>query len=181
MNMDIQEIRQDQRFISNAYRVNKYIDNGFSERAKSLVTNHAIAGAICLALPLFGLDNILYLVVLWHMYYKLCDLANKAFGDNKTKSFIGAIIVNVIIVSILELACNILPVAGGIIGGLVIAYIAIKLSGAAYLKALEYLHNGDVAERYDFRFNQWQSSLPTSNPTYTEIPPIPSIPPAHLE
>ncbi len=85
------------------------------------------------------------------MYYKLCDLANKSFGSNKAKSFIGAIIVNVIVASLLELACNVLPIVGGIIGGFIIGFASIKISGAAYLKALEIAHNGNVAERYNFK------------------------------
>ncbi len=149
--MDLQEINDDRKMISGANKLNNLIDRGFSERAKSLVTNHSIIGGISLALPLFGLDNILYIVVLWHMYYKLCDLANKSFGSNKAKSFIGAIIVNVIVASLLELACNVLPIVGGIIGGFIIGFASIKISGAAYLKALEIAHNGNVAERYNFK------------------------------
>lgn len=148
--MDLQEINDDRRMLSAANKLNNVVDKGFSENAKNLVTNHAVIGGIALALPLFGVDNILYIIALWHMYYKLCDLANKSFGSNKTKSFLGAVIVNIIVASILELACNILPFVGGIIGGMIIGFASIKISGAAYLKALEIAHNGNVAERYTF-------------------------------
>lgn len=72
--MDLQELNDDRRMISNANKLNNLIDCGFSERAKSLVTNHAVIGGIALALPLFGFDNIVYLIVLWHMYYDLCNV-----------------------------------------------------------------------------------------------------------
>ncbi|MDE7422039.1 MAG: hypothetical protein K2N35_17775 [Muribaculaceae bacterium] len=148
--MDLQELNDDRKMISGANKLNNLIDRGFSDRAKSLVTNHSIIGGIALALPLMGFDNIVYLIVLWHMYYGLCELANKSFGSNKTKSFVGAIIVNLIVATVLELACNVIPVVGGIIGGFIIGFASIKISGAAYLKALEIAHNGNVAERYSF-------------------------------
>ena len=148
--MDIQELNDDRKMISGANKLNNIIDRGFSDRAKSLVTNHSIIGGIALALPLFGFDNIVYLIVLWHMYYGLCDLANKSFGSNKTKSFVGAVIVNLIVATALELVCNVVPVVGSIVGGFIIVFASIKISGAAYLKALEIAHDGNVAERYTF-------------------------------
>lgn len=148
--MDFNELNTDRKTFNAAKKVDGYINQGFTQQAEKLVTNHAIVGAIALALPLFGLDNIIYLIALWHMYVGLCDLARKSFGANMTKSFVGAVIVNVLVASVLELICNILPVAGGIIGGAIIGYISIKISGASYLKALEIAHSGDVAERYSF-------------------------------
>lgn len=152
--MEIQEMNDDRKMISGAVKVNSLIDRGFSDRAKSVVNNHAWIGAIALALPLFGLDNIIYIIALWHMYFKLCELAKQSFGANKTKSFIGAAIVNVIVASVLELACNALPIIGGIIGGAIIGFVSIKISGAAYLKALEILHNGNVSETYSLKRNR---------------------------
>ena len=148
--MDLQELNDDRKMIAGANKLNNLIDRGFSDRARTVVTNHSIIGGIALALPLFGFDNIVYLIVLWHMYYDLCDLAQKSFGSNKTKSFVGAIIVNLIVATVLELLFNVIPVVGGIIGGFIIGFASIKISGAAYLKALEIAHNGNVAEKYTF-------------------------------
>ncbi|MBD5365024.1 MAG: hypothetical protein HDR79_08790 [Bacteroides sp.] len=152
--MDFEELNSDRKAINTASKIDGYINRGFSEQAQSLVNSHAIVGAIALALPLFGLDNILYLIALWHMYVGLCDLARKSFGSNMTKSFIGAVIVNVLVASVLELAFNVIPFVGGIIGGAIVGYLSIKISGASYLKALEIAHGGDVAERYSFSNNQ---------------------------
>lgn len=155
--MDFNELNTDRKAINAANKIDGYINRGFTQQAQTLVNNHAIVGAIALALPLFGLDNIIYLIALWHMYVGLCDLARKSFGTNMTKSFIGAVIVNILVASVLELACNVLPFVGGIIGGAIIGYISIKISGASYLKALEIAHGGDVAERYTFsNFKQKQ-------------------------
>lgn len=152
--MDFNELNTDRRTFNAAKKIDGYINQGFSQQAEKLVTNHAIIGAISLALPLFGLDNIIYAITLWHMYVGLCNLARKSFGTNMTKSFVGAVIVNILVASVLELACNILPVAGGMIGGAIIGFMSIKISGASYLKVLEIAHNGDVAEHYTFSNNQ---------------------------
>ena len=152
--MDFDELNADRKAINAANKIDGYINRGFTQQAQTLVNNHAIVGAIALALPLFGLDNIIYLIALWHMYVGLCNLARKSFGTNMTKSFIGAVIVNVLVASVLELACNALPFVGGIIGGAIIGFMSIKISGAAYLKALEIAPGGDVAERYTFSNNQ---------------------------
>lgn len=115
-----------------------------------MVNNHAIGGAIVFALPLFGFDNVIYAIILWHMYVKICDLAKKSFGTNVIKSFVGAVIVNIIVASLLELICNCFTFLGGMIGGAIIGFVSIKVSGAAYLKTLEIAHSGKVAERYTF-------------------------------
>lgn len=72
------------------------------------------------------------------------------FGSNKAKSFFGEIIVNVIVTSLLELACNVIPVVGSIIGGFIIGFASIKTSSMEYLKTLEIVHSGNLTERYNY-------------------------------
>lgn len=157
--MDLQELNDDRRIISASDKVNQYIDRGFSEQARSLVNICAIIGGIALALPLLGLDNIVYAVVLWTMYARLCALAKKSFGANLTKSFIGGFVVNLIVSGALELLLSFIPVVN-FIGAFFIGAISIKVSGAAYLKALEYIHNGNVAERYRFNNSENRQQFP---------------------
>lgn len=163
--MDVQELNHDRKLLSGATKINKIIDRGFSIQAQSCVNNHAIGGAAIYALPLFGLDNIIYAIVLWHMYISLCKLAGKTFGSNVSKSFIGGFIVNILVSSLLELACNVLPIVGGIIGGAVIGFFSIKISAALYLKGLEITHHGNVAEKFSFR----------NNPPLTPPPPFTKV------
>lgn len=167
--MDFKELNDDRKIISSSMKFNRYIDNGFSTQAKSIVNTHSILGAIAFALPLFGLDNIIYAGVLWHMYFSLCSLAKKSFNDNRAKSFIGAVIVNFIIASVIELILSFIP-GVGIIGAAVTGFFSIKISGAAYLKTLEYLHNGNVAEKYNF--GSTTSAIPPV-PNSNYVPPIP--------
>lgn len=147
--MDLQELNQDRKIASAANKVDKIIDRGFSDKARSIVNQSAWIGAIALAFPLFGLDNILYGIVLWGMYVRICSLAKQSFGQNMTKSFIGGFIVNLLVSGLLELLLS--PFPGlNFVGAFVVGFLSIKISGAAYLKALEILHNGNVSEKYDF-------------------------------
>lgn len=147
--MNFQEINQDRRVMSTAGKMEKYLDAGFSSRAKTSVNNHAITAGIALALPLFGLDNIIYIVTLWHMYSSLCSLAGKSFYSNFWKSIISGFLVNIIVCTFLEWVVSFIPLFG-FLGAFIIGYASIKLSGAAYLKVLESMHNGNVNERYSF-------------------------------
>lgn len=57
-----------------------------STETRKTVTNYAIAGGLTFALPLSGLDNIIYAIILWSMYASIARKAGKAFGSNVTKT-----------------------------------------------------------------------------------------------
>ncbi|MBD5386925.1 hypothetical protein HDR70_03445 [bacterium] len=129
--------------------VDRYIDKGFSERAKKKVSNYALGGGLAFALPLFGLDNIIYMIILWGMYSGLSKIACETYHSSRTKNFIGGFIVNIIVASAIELALSFIPVVGWV-GAFLVGYLSLKISGAAYLSALEVLYQGKVNERYNY-------------------------------
>ena len=137
------------QFSPEAAYMDKYIDKGFSKRAKKSVTSHAVCGGIVLALPAFGLDSIVYMIILWHMYSALSGMARESFKSSRTKNFIGAFIVNIIVTIGIDLVLSFLPVLGWI-GAFFVGYLSLKVSGAAYLSALELLYQGEVRERYSY-------------------------------
>ena len=146
--MDFQELNQDRKIVNVGNQIDNIIDKGFSEKAKSVVNNHALIAGVILALPAFGFDNILYAIVLWDMYSSLCKLAGRSFRNNLVKSFVGGFIVNLIVTSIIELMVSFIPIANFILA-FAIGYLSIKFSGAAYLKVIETMHGGNVNERYN--------------------------------
>lgn len=145
--MDLVELDQDRRALNTTQKLNNRIDAGFSKKAKSVVSTRAIIGGIAFAFPLFGLDNIIYCIVLWNMYITLAKMARPT-GSNIVKSFIGGFLVNIIISSIIELGVSFIPI-GGIIISFLVGYLSIKISGAAYLKVIEGMFSGKVQEKYD--------------------------------
>lgn len=56
-----------------------YGDKLFDKDTAKIVRNDAFWGAIVASLPLFGIDWIIYCIILWHMYSSLCDRAHKKF------------------------------------------------------------------------------------------------------
>ena len=102
-----------------------------------------------MVIPLWGIECILYAVVLWGMYAELCKLAKVPFWSNFFTSVLGGFIVNVIVVFILNLILDFIPVAGWI-GAAVVGYCATLFSGCAYLEVLASLHKrGKVKERFN--------------------------------
>lgn len=129
--------------------VDRYIDKGFSKRARKKVSMCAFWGGLAFALPLFGLDNIIYMIILWGMYSSLSKMACEAYHSSRTKNFIGGFIVNFLVASAIELALSFIPVVGWV-GAFLVGYLSLKISGAAYLSALEVLYQGNVSERYNY-------------------------------
>ena len=129
--------------------VDRYIDKGFSKRARKKVSMCAFLGGLAFALPLFGLDNIIYMIILWGMYSSMSKMACEAYHSSRTKNFIGGFIVNFLVASAIELALSFIPVVGWV-GAFLVGYLSLKISGAAYLSALEVLYQGKVNERYNY-------------------------------
>lgn len=52
---------------------------GLSEKVQSCVKSCSLIAAIIMVIPLWGIECILYAVVLWGMYAELCKLAKVPF------------------------------------------------------------------------------------------------------
>ena len=133
------------------YAVDRGADRGLSERMKSCIKTHAWWGAIIMALPLFGLDAIIYAIVLWGMYGKISSLSGVPFKGNAMSNILGGFIVNIVIVFILNLILDFI-IGFGWIGSAIVGYWATKLSGQAYVEVLVQLHGRDkVREHLDYQ------------------------------
>ncbi len=124
-------------------------DNGtMSERAKSCVTGRAWAGAIVMAIPMFGLEVLVYSIVLWGMYLKLSSIAGVQFRKNFISNVLGGFIVNILIMFGLNLVLDFLMFFGWI--GIGIAgYLATYLSGVAYIEFLTEFHGNNNSDNGD--------------------------------
>ena len=124
-------------------------DASLSNEVSKIIKQHSLYGAICMVLPLWGLETLIYIPVLWGMYVKLCDKAKVPFWSNFVTSILGGFIVNVIVVIILNFILDFIPLAGWIASAL-IGYCATLFSGCAYLETLAALHErGRVKERFN--------------------------------
>ncbi len=164
------------------YAVNRGADRGLSERMKSCIKSYSWWGAIIMALPLFGLDTIVYAIVLWSMYGKISSLSGVPFSGNAMKNILGGFIVNIVIVFVLNMVLDFIMFFGWI-GSAVIGYFATKLSGQAYVEVLVQLHGrNNVREHLDYQEfqNGFRGKKSTQElPSYSESEESQSYPISH--
>lgn len=108
-------------------------DKMFDDDTAKIVRNHALIGSIVMALPLFGLDWIIFVVILWHMYSSLCERANRKldFGN-----IIIGLIVNLAIAIVIDLVLTFIPVIGWF-GTAFIVYLQFYLSGKSFVETIK--------------------------------------------
>ena len=111
------------------YIAEKLANKMFEKEVFKIIKRHAAAGAIVMMLPLLGLDWIIYCVVLWHMYYAICEKLDTEL--NFSNIAIG-FFVNIIIAIILDLIFTFLPFLTAFI-----VYAQFYLSGKAFVESLK--------------------------------------------
>ena len=130
--------------------VSRGADRGLSERMTSCIKSYSWWGAVIMALPLFGLDTLIYAIVLWSMYGKISSLSGVPFSGHAMKNILGGFIVNILIVFVLNMVLDFILVFGWI-GSAIVGYWGTKLSGQAYVEVLVQLHGrGNVREHMDY-------------------------------
>ena len=121
------------------YALHQGINSSMSQRVKSCVNTRSILGAIVLAVPLWGLDVLIYAIILWGMYISLSRIAGVPFWKNFLSNAIGGYIVNLVILFLVNLVADWIAFFGWV-GMAVIGYFATKYSGAAYIEVLARIH-----------------------------------------
>lgn len=110
-----------------------YGDKMFDKDTAKIVRNHAFWGALIMALPLFGLDWIIYCCILWDMYSSLCKRANKKLNIN---TIITGVIVNILIAIALDTVLSFVPVIGWLGTGFVV-YLQFYFSGKSFIETIK--------------------------------------------
>lgn len=86
-----------------------------------------------MALPLFGLDLIIFCVILWDMYSALCKRANKKLDAS---SIIVGIIINIVIALIIDCVLTFIPIIGWLGTGFLV-YLQFYLSGKSFIETIK--------------------------------------------
>lgn len=110
-----------------------YGDKMFDQDTAKIVRKHAFWAAIVMALPLFGLDWIIFCFILWHMYSSLCERANKKLD---IRNIIVALIVNVLIGIAIDFALSFIPIIGWLGTGFIV-YLQFYFSGKSFLETIK--------------------------------------------
>ena len=107
-------------------------DKMFEKDMASIVSNHSLWGAIILALPLFGLEWIVFVCILWDMYGDLCKKCGRKFTFG---SLTVGIVVNIIVAFIIDALLTFIPVIGWL-GTSFIVYLQFYSSGKGFIETL---------------------------------------------
>lgn len=115
-------------------KIAKYVGGGMfpEEDMLKIVHAHAAIAAVVLALPLFGIDWIVFVGVLWHMYSALSEKVGVPFGCS---SVVVGIIVNIAIAIGVDVVGTFIPVLGWLTTAGIV-YLQFYLSGKAYIETL---------------------------------------------
>lgn len=119
--------------------IEKFLDGSLDDEIKAEIRKRGLIGGICMAIPLWGIETIVYAIVLWGTYSKISQISTVPFKENAVKNIVGGFIVNLIVVFLLALVLDFIPVFGWV-GSFAVGYISILLSGLGYVKMLKAMH-----------------------------------------
>jgi len=119
--------------IGQGYVFKKVGDKMFDQDTAKIVKKHAFWGALILSLPLQVFDMIVFIIILWHMYSKLCERANTTLHIG---NIIVGLIINIIIAVVIDWLLFAIPVIGWLGTGFVV-YLQFYLSGKGYISTLK--------------------------------------------
>ena len=110
----------------------KWGDKMFEEDIAKTVKRRAFWGALIMALPLFGLEWIVFTIILWNMYSALSE---KVGTKLKFGTIAVGFIVNIVVAIAIDALFTLLPVLGWLGTGFLV-YLQFYLSGKMYIETL---------------------------------------------
>lgn len=123
--------------------IESFVEGAFDNEIKSAVRTRAVIAGIVMAVPLWGIETIVYIVCLWSTYRKICDVGHVPFRENFVKNVLSGIITNVLVTFVLGLLMDLIPVVGWI-ASFALGYISLYLSAMGYVKVLKKFHGNKL-------------------------------------
>lgn len=119
--------------------VSRFLEGALDPEINSTIQVRGLLGGVCMAIPFWGLETIIYAIVLWGTYVKISKISGVPFRSNIVTNVIGGFIVNIAVNAVLSFALDFIPVLGWI-GAFIIGYLSILISGGSYVKMLKVIH-----------------------------------------
>lgn len=120
-------------------KLDQFLDGALDSELKSVIRKRAIIGGLCMAIPLWGIETIVYAIVLWGTYKEVSRISTVPFKDHLWQNIGGAVALNILIGIVSGIILDMIPVFGWIVQ-FVIGFASITISGMAYIKVLKALH-----------------------------------------
>lgn len=154
-----------QDYLNAARRVESFMEGALDKEIASQVKSRAIIGGLCMAIPLYGLELIIYGICLWGEYGKISQISGVPFKNHAVRNIIGGFILNLIVTFVLNLVLELIPgLILSSIGGFVVGYASLEISGMGYVKMLKRLHGNKA--KADLNIQRGIAHL-QNNPNYT--------------
>lgn len=133
----------DKTYAQLARYIESFVDGAFDSEIKSAVRTRAVIAGIVMAVPLWGIETIVYFFCLWGAYKKICDIGHVPFRENFIKNVLSGLITNVIVTFVLGLLMDLIPVVGWL-ASFALGYISLYLSAMGYVKILKKFHGNKL-------------------------------------
>ena len=144
--------------------IERFVDGAFDNEIKKAVRTRAVIAGVVMAVPLWGIETIVYIICLWGAYKKICDIGHVPFRENFVKNVLSGIITNVLVTFVLGLLMDLIPVVGWV-ASFALGYISLYLSAMGYLKVLKKFHGDKL--KADLNIQRGMANL-QNNPNYTD-------------
>jgi hypothetical protein len=144
--------------------IESFVEGAFDSEIKSAVRTRAVIAGIVMAVPLWGIETIVYFFCLWGTYKKICDIGHVPFRENFIKNVLSGIITNVLVTLVLGLLMDLIPVVGWV-ASFALGYISLYLSAMGYVKILKRFHGNKL--KTDLNIQRGMSYL-QNNPSPTD-------------
>ena len=131
----------DRTYIKAADKIEKFMEGALDKEISAQIKRRAIVGGLCMAIPLYGLETIIYAICLWGEYGKISEISGVPFRKHAVRNIVGGFILNLIVTFVLNLIMDLIPgLIISSIGGFVVGYTSLEISGMGYVKMLQRLH-----------------------------------------
>lgn len=119
------------------YIANRWGDKMFEAEIAKVVKRRAFWSALIVALPLLGIEWVIFTIILWSMYSTLCK---KTGTKLRLGTIVLGIVVNVVVIIVIDIVFSFLPVLGWLGTGFLV-YLQFYLSGKLYIETLRKTSN----------------------------------------
>ena len=140
----------DRTYYSASSKLDQFLDGALDDKIKNAISGKALVGGLCMVIPLWGIETIIYAICLWGCYTKISEISGVPFKTNIGKNIVAGFIVNLIVTFLLGLVLDFIPVAGWI-GSFFVGYLSIKISAGGYVEALRQFHGNRSKSRVDYQ------------------------------
>lgn len=122
-----------------ANKLDQFMEGALDGKVKSEIRSRALIAGFCMVIPFFGIETIIYAIVLWGTYGKISEISGVPFKDNAVKNIISGFVINIIVTAILGFFVDFIPVVKWI-ASFAIGYLSLEMSAMGYVKALKVAH-----------------------------------------